>query len=98
MYYDLKTKTYTENKTSKSLKFLYNTIIGRIILKIIITKPISKIYEKYMNSKYSKHKIEKFIKNNNINMNEYQEEEYNSFNDFFKRNIKKDKRKIQHSK
>lgn len=94
MYYDLKTKTYTENKTSKSLKFLYNTIIGRIILKIIITKPISKIYEKYMNSKYSKHKIEKFIKNNNINMNEYQEEEYNSFNDFFKRNIKKDKRKI----
>ena len=94
MYFDLKTNKYIEGKTQNSLRFLYNTLIGRIILKIIITKPISKIYEKYMNSKYSKKKIKKFIKKNKINMNDYIEKDYKSFNDFFIRNIKENKRKI----
>ena len=47
-----------------------------------------------MTSKYSLKKIDKFIKNNNINMDEYQEENYKSFNDFFIRKIKDDKRKV----
>ena len=36
-------KTYTQ-KTSKILRFLYNTIIGRIILKILTIPLFSKIY------------------------------------------------------
>ena len=94
MYYNLNNNKYVEKKTNNSLKFLYNTIIGRCILKIAITKPITNIYAKYMNSKLSKHKINKFIKNNNINLDDYQEKEYTSFNDFFIRKIKKEKRKI----
>lgn len=94
MYYDLKNKKIIKIKESKALKFLYNHIIGRMILKIATTHFIANIYAKYMNSKLSKHKIKKFIKNNNINMNEYEDKDYSSFNDFFLRNIKDGKRAI----
>ena len=95
MYYDLKNNKFIEYKDSKSLKFLYSTIIGRIILKIATTKFIANTYAKYMNSKFSKRKIKKFIIKNNIDMNEYIIKDYKSFNDFFMRNIKPEKRKIE---
>ncbi len=95
MYYDLAKDKYIERTDSKSLKFLYDTIIGRIILKLITKSFISKVYAIYMNSYLSKHKIKSFIKKNEINMNEYEDKTYNSFNEFFIRNIKKNKRPIE---
>ncbi len=95
MYYNLKIDKYIENKESKSLNFLYNSFLGRCILKVLTTKIIANIYSKYMNSSLSTHKINKFIKNNNIDMNEYIKKDYKSFNDFFIRNIKDGKRKIE---
>ena len=79
----------------KVLKFLYNTILGRCILKITSSHAVANISEKYLNSRLSKHRIKKFIKKNNIDMNEYETKEYNSFNDFFQRKIKKGKRPIK---
>ena len=95
MYYDLKNNCFITNKTSKSLKFMYNTVIGRIILKIAATKYIANIYKIYITSKFSKRKIKKFIKKNHINMDDYKEKDYESFNDFFIREIKSGKRKIE---
>lgn len=96
MFYDLSKKEYLEIKNNnRSLKFLYNTVIGRFILKIMISKFPSKIYSIYMNSKFSKFKIKSFIKKNKINMEEYEQKEYKSFNDFFTRKIKTDSRKIE---
>lgn len=94
MYYDLKSKKIIKVKESKTLKLLYNNVVGRIILKIATTHIVAKIYSKYMNSKLSRYKINKFIKKNNINMDEYEHQYYNSFNDFFIRKIKMNKRKI----
>ena len=94
MYYDLTNDKYIEKKEQKSLKFLYNTIIGRFILKFITKSFISKVYAIYMNSSLSKHKIRRFIKKNNIDINDYEQKEYKSFNDFFIRNIKENKRSI----
>lgn len=94
MYYNLKTKEITNEKESSALNFLYNNIIGRLFLKIACTHVIANIYAKYMNSGLSKHKIKKFIKNNNIDMNDYKKTSYKSFNDFFMREIKEDKRVI----
>ena len=62
MYYDLNKEIFIEEKTNILLRFMYNTIIGRIILKIATTKMIANIYSTYMNSKFSKRKIKKFIK------------------------------------
>ena len=95
MIYDLKKKIYKKEKANILLCFLYNTIIGRIILKLINNKIISNMYAKFMTSKLSKFKIKKFIKKNNINMNEYIKQDYKSFNDFFIRKIKPSKRKIE---
>lgn len=88
MYYKRDTKEYIKVETNKSLKFLYYTIIGRIILKIVISKPISIIYAFYMNSRLSKRKIKKFVSKNNINLSDYEKEDYSSFNAFFIRKIK----------
>ena len=95
MLYDLSNNKYIKVKANKMLYFLYNTILGRIILKIACSKVVAFIYSKYMNSKLSKHKINKFIKKNNIDISEYINKNYNSFNDFFIRKIKPNKRKIE---
>lgn len=95
MYYDLNKDEYIENNESKSLKFLYETFIGRIFLKLATTKFISNIYSIYMKSKLSRKKIAKFIKKNNINIDDYIKKNYKSFNDFFIREIKPEKRQIE---
>ena len=95
MYYDIKNDKIICKKDSVALKFLYNTLIGRIFLKIATTKFIANLYAKYMNSKLSKRKIKKFIIKNKIDMKDYEEKDYKSFNDFFMRNIKNGKRKIE---
>lgn len=80
---------------NKGLYFLYNSIVGRFFLKIASSHLIANVYAKYMNSKLSKNKIKKYIKKYNIDMNEYEKKDYSSFNDFFTRNIIKNKRKIK---
>ena len=82
----------TKESGTLALKFLYNTIIGRLILKLLVNKPVSRLFGKYNDTKLSKRKINKFIKKNNIKMEDFIEEEYNNFNDFFIRTIKDEKR------
>ncbi len=83
-----------EVKTTKTLSFFYNTIFGRILLKICTMKFISDIAGIYMNSRLSKHKIKKFIKDNKIDITDYEKTTYNSFNEFFTRKIIPTKRPI----
>lgn len=92
--YNLEYDRYEEYHEDKRLRFLYNTVFGRIILKIAISKFVSNIYAKYMNSRLSRNKIKKFIKKNNIDMSIYENKKYSSFNDFFKRKIKNNARPI----
>lgn len=78
--------------TPKSVKFLYDTKIGNIVLWFSTRRFVSKIVGKYLDSKLSCHRINKYIKNNNINMNDFECVKYKSFNDFFTRRIKKELR------
>ena len=87
IYYDSKSKKLENDKPPKSLSFLYTTKLGRNVLKII-TKPFfSKMNGFFLNTKLSKLYINKFIKNNNINMNRFDKVNYASFNDFFTREL-----------
>lgn len=72
----------------KYLNFLYNSFIGRILLKLIINPMFSKIYGRFNNMAISKKRINRFIEKYNIDINEYEEKEYVSFNDFFIRKKK----------
>lgn len=94
MVFDRKTNTYYEEENSKSLLFLYNNICGRVILKLLTRKWISILGGFYMDSKLSKHRIKKFILKNKIDMSDYEEVNYKSFNDFFTRKIKEGKRTL----
>lgn len=82
-------------KPSKALSFLYESSIGRLLLKPLVSSSfVSNVVASFMNSKLSKIIISSFIKNNSINISDYEEKKYNSFNDFFIRKIKSDKREI----
>ena len=54
-------------ESSKTLNFFYDTLLGRIILKPFISKTFSNLMGKYMNSKYSLKRVDKFIDNALVN-------------------------------
>ena len=95
---DRNTKELFEEKSPKGASFLYRNIFGRIILKVANKRFISSIGGWYMNRKLSRKHIKNFIKDNNINMDEYPSVEYKSFNQFFSREIKEGKRSFSKDK
>lgn len=81
-------------KQDSSLEFLYGSFYGRLILKIL-TKPfVSKIVGAYMNSQRSCKMIDGFIAKQEIDMTQFEEREFVSYNDFFTRKIKPEKRNV----
>ena len=91
VYYNRKTKITENIKDSKALIFLYKTIPGRIILKVLTRKSVSKLFGLITNTKISTIYIKKFIDKNNIDIKKFEEKKYNSFNDFFTRKLKTSK-------
>ena len=81
-------------KESKILRFLYHTVPGRVLLKVVTSPIISKIGGAYMNYFISVKHIDKFIEKNEIDMDEYHIKEWKSFDDFFTRKIRKEYRPI----
>lgn len=85
LIYHRDTKSYREEKEYRqnTLRFLYKTVIGRVLLHIIIARPwFNQISSFYQKSKYSHKDIQPFI-------DEYQvdakAEDFETFNDFFTR-------------
>ncbi len=77
------------NKTGAgSLRFLYNTAFGRFLLRPLICKPISAIAGWFMDRRVSALFVKGFIKSNNIDMSDYEQRRFRSFNDFFTRGLK----------
>ena len=83
------------NKTGAgSLRFLYNTAVGRCILRLLICKPISSAAGFFLDRKISSLFVKRFIKSNNIDMTDYENRKFRSFNDFFTRGVKDGARPI----
>lgn len=68
--------------------FLYKTLPGRLLVYPLTRRPFSKICGAFMDSPLSKFMIKPFIRANRIDMSEYPDRSYKSFNDFFCRSIK----------
>ena len=77
-----------EEKESRLVIWLYKHFLGRCLLKILTCKFVSNLGGMYMRSPLSKFKIKKFIRKNNINMDEYIPTKYHNFDAFFTRQIK----------
>lgn len=85
----------TDNGQDMLLKQLYGSVTGRSLLKVLTKPVISKIAGFFLDTKLSTFMIKPFIEKNNINMEEYVEKNYTSYNDFFTRKVKNDARKIE---
>ncbi len=92
---DRNTGKMTLSKPSLSQRFLYRTLLGRCILKLLIQPFISRLTGAYMNTRVSKLHIKHFAKKNHISLEEYELDAVKCFNDFFIRKIKPGKRKIE---
>ena len=82
--YDRKTKQYEEivQYGQGALKFLYGNIFGRMLLKMVVSPSASRLYG-FINSRPgSRKKIPEFIESNNIRIEDFEDREYLSFNDF----------------
>lgn len=78
----------------ESLHFLYRTVPGRMVLKVLTQPSVSEICGRFLDSSLSKCLICPFVKKNQIDLSEYELEQIGSFNDFFSRKIKEDRRSI----
>lgn len=76
------------------LSFLYQTGFGRCIVKIMIHPWVSKLVGWLMDRRISAIAIPGFLKNSHIDMSEYEQRKFGSFNDFFTRKILESKRPV----
>lgn len=78
----------------KTLGFLYNNPFGKVVLKLLCRRFISNLGKMYMESRFSKGRINKLIKQHSIDMSQYEQREFTSFNDFFVRKTVEGARKV----
>jgi phosphatidylserine decarboxylase len=71
------------------LRWVYGTRAGQKLADHFLSKAfLSKIYGAYQSSRLSEHKVRPFIQEFKIPMEEYVDQEFESFNDFFIRKFK----------
>jgi phosphatidylserine decarboxylase len=78
----------------KILKFLYKHMLGRVFLKQLVKPWVSKAAGAILDSPCSVGLIAPFIRKNHIDMEEYEERCFKSYNDFFTRRVKEGRRPI----
>ena len=84
----------TNEAQDKCLGFLYGNFFGRLILKLLVCRFISKLVGVFMNSRLSVGMVKGFVEKNNIDMTQYECKKWRSYNEFFTRKIAEGKREI----
>lgn len=78
----------------KLLRALYTNLVGRAFLKALVNPWVSKIGGRLLDTKLSTIAIKSFVKNNGIDLNIYKKDRFDSYNDFFTREIKPEYRPV----
>lgn len=91
-YIDRKTNKICEEKSVIGTPFLYKNPLGGIVLKVAKQRFVSRAAGWYLNKKRTTKYIKGFVKDNNIDMEEYPSVDYKCFNEFFSRKIKDGRR------
>lgn len=76
------------------LGFLYGTAPGRLLLRPLTARWLSRLAGRFMDSRLSRPLIAPFIRKNGIEMGDYLPEQYPSFNAFFTRKIRPEARPL----
>lgn len=72
-------------KETRTVRFLYRTVVGRCILKILVQPWVSKMAGAYLSSSCSRWLVKVYVKKHQIDLSFYPKKNYKSFNDFFTR-------------
>ena len=78
----------------KLLDKMYSHAVSRAFIKFLSLPVFSKIGRKFLDSSLSAMFIDDFAEKNGINMFDYEQQKFRSFNEFFKRKIKPSRRYI----
>ena len=89
---------FKDNGQDDFLKKLYGSELGRAALGVMVKPSVSRFAGWLLDTKLSTILIKPFIKSNNIDMTDYVDTEFKSYNDFFVRNLKPGKRFINYDK
>lgn len=78
----------------KALRFLYETAPGRLLLKPLVSRPLSEAAGRFLDTSLSKPLIKPFLRAGHIDLAEYLPEDYRCFNDCFTRRIRPELRPL----
>ena len=74
------------------LNFLYKTVPGRLLLKVLASRPVSRLCGRFLDSPCSGFLIQGFARRNGIVLADYETDGIRTFNQFFRRKIKEGRR------
>ncbi|MDO4306040.1 MAG: archaetidylserine decarboxylase [Eubacteriales bacterium] len=86
--------TIEESDQDKLLRHLYTDRGGRLCLKLLIRPFVSRLAGVVLKSRLSAGFIPGFAERNGIDMSDYEEKKYGSYNDFFTRKIRPEARPV----
>ncbi len=86
-----------ESLQDRILKGLYGHVLGRALLKPLVSPAASRLVGGFLDSGFSKALIPWFMRSHSIDMADYEQKEYESYNDFFTRRMAKGARSIDSS-
>ena len=81
-------------KHSASLRFLYESVFGRAVLKLLTQVWVSKLVGAFMDTPLSVPLIGLTVKKHGIDMTRFESCRYRSYNSFFTRQLKPENRQI----
>lgn len=90
-------ETCEKGGDAPSVKFLYETKTGALVLRLITRRWLSRFAGVYLDSRLSKCLIKGYIKRHKIRMEDFISEKYRSFNAFFTRKIRAELRSFDFS-
>lgn len=86
--------TEHDDSQDRMLKALYGNAFGRMLLKPLTAPVVSRIAGSFLSTKASRCLIKSFVRNHNIDMSQFEDVAYRSYNDFFSRKIRPEARPI----
>ncbi|MCI9489670.1 phosphatidylserine decarboxylase [Lachnospiraceae bacterium 48-42] len=91
-------KTEEENSLQdKLLRWMYGHLLGRCLLKPLIMPGVSRLGGKLLDLRMSRVLVAPFVHRLSIDMTDYEQKEYVSYNDFFKRRLRPGARQIENA-
>lgn len=81
-----------KDENGRVVRWLYQTVPGRMVLRVLVHPRLSRVAGKFLDSRFSKFLIPVFIKNCGIDLSDYKTSGWNCFNDCFTRQLKPGRR------